>query len=165
MISGDTTLRNYTGPFPDASVDHWTSYSQETLGQMALGFNCLSIDGHHEDTLYRHFMPDNKKIATCDGGLRLELAFPSCNDGRDDSPNHKDHMAFSYGIQRVGDCPDSHNKRRFPTVMFETNWNTQKFIGSDGNIIDGEFVISNGDPTGTYSSSISLLVPMLTVSS
>jgi len=144
MIAGNSNLRNYSGHVPDEDVSRWGTYSQFTLGQMALGFNCLNYLGHHEDTLYRHYMPDKAFLdANCPDGLRLELVFPSCNDGRDDSPNHKDHMAYGYGIQRTGDCPPGFTARRFPTLMFETIRDTHSFAG-----VDGEFVLSNGDPTG-----------------
>lgn len=41
-----------------------------------------------------------------------------------------------------GTCPKSHPKRT-PGLFYETIWNTYAFKG-----LPGQFVFSNGDPTG-----------------
>ena len=96
-----------------------------------------------EDSLYRHFMPDKDFLdENCSDGLRLELMFPSCWNGKDlDSEDHKSHMAYPDQVI-TGDCPSGYDTR-VVSLLYEVIWNTQAFKG-----VDGQFVLSNGDPTG-----------------
>jgi hypothetical protein len=145
MLSGDTRQRNFTWPVPDPPKSEWTGdeASQKALAQKALGFNCLDYSKNPEGSLYRHFMPDKAYLdANCPDGLRLEIMFPSCWDGKNlDSTDHKSHVAFS-SLVMDGTCPDGF-ETRIPSLFYETIWNTAAFKGQDG-----EFVIANGDPTG-----------------
>ncbi|KAI1843964.1 hypothetical protein JX266_009830 [Neoarthrinium moseri] len=149
MIAGDTNRRNYTlGDVsqPDPGQSSWESLGQTTqdaLEQRALGFNCLNYNKDAEASLYRHFMPDKAYLdANCPDGLRLELAFPSCWNGKDlDSTNHRSHMAYPDLVQD-GACPEGF-ETRLVTLFYETIWNTAAFASSDG-----YFVMANGDPTG-----------------
>lgn len=50
-------------------------------------------------------------IADCQGSgdLVTAIAFPSCSDGRKDSPNHRDHLAYSgYYGNSYAECPSTH---------------------------------------------------------
>lgn len=146
MLAGNTRLRNFTaGPVPDPPKSDWTAdeKTQSALAQKALGFNCLNYAKDPEASLYRHFLPDKSYLdANCADGLRLELMFPSCWNGKDiDSDNHRDHVAYP-DLVMTGSCPDGFDKR-LPSLFYETIWNTDAFVGADG-----EFVLSNGDPTG-----------------
>lgn len=146
MISGDTYQRNFTLPVPDPPQSFWTGIdiTQPSLRQKALGFNCLNYSRQpDEGSLQRHTMPNKTFLDTnCLDGLRLELMFPSCWNGKDvDSPNHKDHVAFPELVMD-GDCPDGY-PIRFPGLFYETIFDTYAF-----NDRDGQFVLSNGDPTG-----------------
>lgn len=149
MIAGDSLRRNYTlGDVsqPDPAQSDWAALGQTTqsdLEQRALGFNCLNYGKAAEGSLYRHFMPDKSYLdANCPNGLRLELAFPSCWNGQDvDSDDHKSHMAYPDLVQD-GNCPEGF-ETRLVTLFYETIWATYNYIG-----VDGQFVISNGDPTG-----------------
>lgn len=150
MIAGDNFQRNFTWPVPDPPKSDWSGdmESQFSLQQHALGFNCLNYAKAPEASLYRHFLPSKDYLdANCADGIRLELMFPSCWNGIDtDSKNHKEHMAYPTEVM-TGTCPDGFNTR-VPSLFFETIWNTDAYNG-----VDGQFVLSNGDPTGELTQS------------
>ena len=147
MIAGDTHQRNFTWPIPDPPKSEWSGdqESQTALRQKALGFNCMNYQkpGADEGTLMRHYFPDKAFLdANCPDGLRVEVMFPSCWNGKDvDSPDHKSHMAYP-SLVMDGTCPEGY-EQRVPSLLYEIIWNTYAFKG-----MDGQFVLSNGDPTG-----------------
>ncbi|KAI6093158.1 hypothetical protein F4821DRAFT_76382 [Hypoxylon rubiginosum] len=151
MVSGSNYRRDYTlgdPKSPDPPQSDWAALkqtSQADLEQRAIGFNCLDYSKAPEPSLYRHYMPDKAwQDANCPDGLRIELAFPSCWNGEPTAEDHKSHMAYPDLVQD-GTCPDTH-PHRLVTLFYETIWNTTeqgKFLGRNG-----QFVISNGDPTG-----------------
>lgn len=144
MISGDSSRRSFNLPVPDPEKSVWQprDKTQDALAQKALGFNCLRPD-NPEPSLDRHFMPDKTFLdANCPFGLRTELMFPSCWDGkRIDSPTHKDHVAFS-DLVLGGSCPPGFGVR-IPSIHYEVVWNISAF--KDGT---GIFVFASGDTTG-----------------
>ncbi|KAI9722984.1 MAG: hypothetical protein M1812_001433 [Candelaria pacifica] len=146
MIAGDTNLRNFSWPVPDPPKSEWSGdqVSQLALSQKALGFNCLDYKKTPEPSLYRHFLPDyDYTIANCPDGIRFELMFPSCWNGKDtDSKNHKSHMAYPSTVND-GECPKGF-ETRLVSLFYETIWDTHSFAGKSG----GQFVLGNGDPTG-----------------
>lgn len=149
MMSGDTDRRKYTlgdPTKPDPEKSLWASLGQtkqSDLAQRALGFNCLNYDRLPEGTLDRHIMPEKSFLdANCANGLRIELMFPSCWNGKDvTTENHKDHMAFP-DLVMTGNCPKDFPVR-VPSLLYETIWDTHAFAGRDG-----RFVMANGDATG-----------------
>ncbi|KAL1961909.1 hypothetical protein VTN77DRAFT_942 [Rasamsonia byssochlamydoides] len=145
MIAGDQFQRNFTWPVPDPPKSDWSGAqeSQFALQQKAIGFNCLNYNAPPEPSLHRHFLPEKSFLdANCLDGVRFELMFPSCWNGKDvDSPDHKSHMAYP-SLVMDGDCPEGF-ETRLVSLFYETIWNTYAFKDDDG-----EFVISNGDPTG-----------------
>ncbi|KAG9230027.1 hypothetical protein BJ875DRAFT_169743 [Amylocarpus encephaloides] len=147
MISGDTNQRNWSYPVPDVEKSLWSytaPYNTQTfLRQAALGFNCLDYGKTPEPTLYRHSLPDKAYLdANCKDGVRFEIMFPSCWNGKDvTSKDKKSHVVFPDQVM-TGNCPKDFPKR-LPSILFETIWNTFEFAGKDG-----EFVIANGDTTG-----------------
>ncbi|KAI9822670.1 MAG: hypothetical protein M1827_000389 [Pycnora praestabilis] len=145
MISGNNFQRNFTLPIPDNPYPYPEGQgTQAALAAKSVGFNCLNYQIAPEASLYRHFMPDKDYLdANCKDGLRLELAFPSCwNQAAGlNPPDHKSHMAYLDQVL-TGTCPEGFNTQ-LATLFYETKWDTQDFIG-----VDGEFVIANGDPTG-----------------
>ncbi|KAF2157539.1 hypothetical protein K461DRAFT_299390 [Myriangium duriaei CBS 260.36] len=145
MIAGDKNLRNFTLPVPDPPTSEWTpeESTQAALRQKALGFNCLNYNKAGEPTLYRHSMPDKTFLdQNCSNGLRLEIMFPSCWNGKDlDSSDHKSHVAYPSYVM-TGMCPEGFDVK-LPSLLYETIWDTYSFSG-----IDGQFVLSHGDPTG-----------------
>lgn len=153
MVSGDKRLRNFTWPIPDPAKSEWSGdqVSQFALEQKALGFNCLNYDATAEASLYRHFMPDKDYLdANCLDGLRLELMFPSCWNGKDlDSDDHRSHVAFP-DLVMTGTCPEGF-ETKLVSLFFETIWNTYAFVD-----YDGEFLLSTGDPTGKFPFSLKM---------
>lgn len=145
MIAGDTNQRNFTYPVPDVEKSFWTGeYAQQAfLRQAAIGFNCLNYEIAPEGTLYRHFMPDKAYLdANCADGIRMEIMFPSCWNGDPKTPkDRKSHVAYPSQVM-TGECPPEFPKR-LPGLLFETIWRTEDYVGRNG-----QFVLSNGDPTG-----------------
>jgi Domain of unknown function (DUF1996) len=144
MISGDTRQRNFTLPMPVPEKSFWKAedMTQLALAQKSLGFNCLHYQDGDEEALTRFGLPDKTFIDTCYSGLRLEVQFPSCWNGKDiDSPNHKDHVKFP-NLLKTGECPEGFDVR-LPVLFYETIYAVADFVKYDGN-----YVLSNGDPTG-----------------
>lgn len=149
MLAGDTNLRNFTGPVPDLPTSSWGAedMTQTALAQKSLGFNCLNYGRAAEGSRYRHFLPDKEFMdANCANGIRAEIFFPSCWNGKDlTSDDHKSHVAYPSLIDG-GSCPEGF-ETRLPSLFYETIWNTYAFKD-----VSGQFVWSNGDPTGMSSS-------------
>ncbi|KAL2179084.1 uncharacterized protein P884DRAFT_276164 [Thermothelomyces heterothallicus CBS 202.75] len=151
MVAGDTNRRNYSVggldvKMPDPPKSNWASLgqtSQVDLAQRAIGFNCLNYATDPEPSLYRHYLPDKQFLdEKCKDGVRFELSFPSCWNGKDiSSPDQKSHVAYPDTVLN-GNCPEGFDVK-LPGLFFETIWRTQDFVG-----IPGEFVISNGDVEG-----------------
>jgi len=145
MLAGDGRLRNFTGVVPDPPTSSWgpEDKTQLALGQKAIGFNCLNYNKAPEGSRYRHTMPSKEYMdENCVNGIRAELFFPSCWNGKDvTAPDHKSHMAYPDLIQG-GTCGEGFEVR-LPSLFYETIWDTYKFKGQAG-----EFVWSNGDTTG-----------------
>lgn len=152
MIAGDTNQRNFTYPVPDVEKSLWVNeYAEQPfLRQAALGFNCLNYAKTPEGSLYRHFLPDKAYLdANCVDGVRFELMFPSCWNGKDRTSEDKmAHVAYPSQVM-TGECPSGFPER-LPSLFYETIWATNAFEGKAG-----QFIISNGDPTGK------LLFPLL----
>ncbi|KAF2008331.1 hypothetical protein BU24DRAFT_360606 [Aaosphaeria arxii CBS 175.79] len=144
MVAGDSKRRTSTIPVTDPPRSLWgfNEKQQDELEQRALGFNCLNYGGAQEGALERHTLPDKAFIDECPDGLRLELMFPSCWDGRVDSFNHKEHLKYP-DLLMEGECPDGF-MLRVPSLYYETIWDTARFRTSKG-----RFLLSNGDETGT----------------
>jgi len=147
MIAGDGNQRNFTLPVPDPEKSLWAldpaQSSQSGLAQKAVGFNCLNYDIDPEGALYRHFLPDKGYLdANCKDGIRAELMFPSCWNGKNvTSKNKRSHVAYP-DLVTTGSCPTDFPVR-LPGLFYEIIWDTHAFAG-----VAGEFVLSNGDPTG-----------------
>jgi len=167
MVAGNNNARNWSLPW-NATVpvgfhggepekSRWGSepwYNEASRRELAVGVNCIQAAAtgtgtkNHEveGTLLRHYMPNKAAIDTCLGGIRFELVFPSCWDGKDiDSNNHRDHVRYA-NLVLDGGCSEAAKDGfsiQLPTLMFEVNYQTQKFINRSG-----EYVISNGDESG-----------------
>lgn len=145
MVAGDPFQRNFTWPIPDPPKSSWSGaeLSQKALRQKAIGFNCLNYEETAEPSLYRHFLPNKTYLDEhCTDGVRLELMFPSCWNGKDvDSEDHESHVAYP-SLVIDGTCPEGY-ETRLVSLFYETIWNTYAFKDQDG-----YFALANGDPTG-----------------
>lgn len=147
MISGDTRQRNFTLPIPDPPESFWTTNdtTQSALAQKAIGFNCLNYTKGFatEGSLEYHYIR-NKTFTdeNCPDGVRAELLFPSCWNGKDlTSANHKSHVQFPELVQ-TGACPPGFPVR-LPVLFYETIFDVKQFKD-----YPGRFVLANGDATG-----------------
>ncbi|KAJ9638649.1 hypothetical protein H2204_004125 [Knufia peltigerae] len=146
MIAGMSSKRTFVGPNPDTPMALWTDAdrTQPSLMEKALGFNCLHYDHPpNEGALEVHYLRNKTYLDEfCDDGLRAEVMFPSCWNGKDlDSENHTTHVAYPNEV-KYGACPDDYPVR-LPVLFYETIYQTNLFTS-----VDGQFVFSNGDPTG-----------------
>lgn len=149
MIAGDSLRRNYTVGNPreaDPEKSRWAALGQTTqvdLEQRALGFNCLNYLKAPEGSLDRHYLPDKAYLdQNCRDGIRIELMFPSCWNGKDlDSDDHKAHVAYP-DLVMDGGCPPGFPVK-LPGLFYETIWDTAAFANAAG-----RFVLSNGDVHG-----------------
>ncbi|KAF9782383.1 hypothetical protein BJ322DRAFT_1075910 [Thelephora terrestris] len=83
----------------------------------------------------------------CTGGLRSQVTFPSCWDGKNlDSRDHKSHVAFATG----GKCTDPAYPVTLPQIQVEVHWDTSGFYSLARQALNPKqpFVFSNGDATG-----------------
>ncbi|KAK0739574.1 hypothetical protein B0T21DRAFT_284510 [Apiosordaria backusii] len=145
MVAGDSNRRNYsigTRNYMDADPEKslWAMLgetSQEDLAQRAVGFNCLDYNKKPEGALVRHYLPEKGYLdGNCPDGIRLELMFPSCWNGKDlDSANHRSHVAYP-DLVTDGWCPKGFDTK-LPSLMFEIIYETNKFNG-----IPGEFSLT-----------------------
>ncbi|KAF2432321.1 WSC-domain-containing protein [Tothia fuscella] len=124
MLAGDPFKRNFTGDFP----------------AQAINFACLGAGKPETNSL-----PDYN----CPGGLRAQIYFPSCWDGKNyDSDNHRSHMSYpASGAHDNGPCPKTHPVQLislFYEVLYDTNSFASKWPTSSKN----PFVFANGDATG-----------------
>ncbi|CAG8283127.1 unnamed protein product [Penicillium olsonii] len=145
MLAGDPFQRNFTWPVPDPPKSSWTGdqASQAALRQKAIGFNCLNYQTTAEASLYRHHLPEKSYLDKhCTDGIRIELMFPSCWNGKDtDSDDHASHVLYP-SLVMDGTCPKGY-ETRLVSLFYETIWNTYAFKD-----VDGYFALANGDPTG-----------------
>jgi hypothetical protein len=145
VVAGTPSLRNFSGPFPDAELSSWPTVPNDQffLQQRAIGFNCLNYARDPEPSLYRHTLPTKEYMdANCKDGLRLEFAFPSCGNGKATSDDNRSHMKYP-SLVKEGNCPEGYDVH-YPFLFYETIFDTGKFAG-----VDGQFVLSPGDPVGT----------------
>lgn len=119
--------------------------TQEALVAKAIGFNCLNYTQGYETegAMVYHYLRNKTFLdAECLDGVRFELEFPSCWNGKDlDSEDHKSHILYP-NLIKTGVCPDGFNVRT-PVLFYETIWDTYHFVN-----YTGTFVIANGDPLG-----------------
>lgn len=132
--------------------------SQAELQEYSLGFNCMDWEsGKNEDTLARPVIPQpchepqDDTYKQCPSGMRAEIYFPSCWDGKSlDSDDHKSHVAYPSRVQD-GECPESHPVR-LPSLLFETWYQTAPVNEKVNAGKKGQLVLSNGDTTGMFNS-------------
>ena len=80
---------------------------------------------------------------TCANGMRAQIAFQSCWNGRELYKADNSHVAYLSGIDN-GICPPTHPVQ-LPTLFLETLWAVSQIPNQTP---QGRFVFSQGDPTG-----------------
>ncbi|KAH9161859.1 hypothetical protein LEN26_001225 [Aphanomyces euteiches] len=124
ILAGDPSLR---------------TYNESSLAQQAISWQCLD---------YSKSYPQTPGLPTthCPDGLRGQVNFPMCWNGKDlDSPNHKDHMAYSESVEG-GKCPSTHPikvVKLFYELFFSVKEWDSEWVGDQH-----PFVLSHNDPTG-----------------
>ena len=146
MIAGDFRRRNASGCDLTKPMSFWnaTDMSQECLSAKAVGMNCLNYSpNYNEGAMEFNYLRNSTFIrSVCVDGLRAEMQFPSCWNGKDlDSPDHKSHILYP-SLGKTGVCPPGFPVKT-PTLFYETIYDVYAF-----NNEPGEFVFANGDPTG-----------------
>jgi hypothetical protein len=123
MLAGETEKRNFTGG----------------LDAQAISYSCLGANKDETNGFPNY---------NCPGGLRAQVFFPSCWNGKDlDSPNHRSHMSYPEGKQyNSGNCPSDYPVHMI-SVFFEVLYDTGRFE-SEWNGDQHPFVFANGDMTG-----------------
>ncbi|EXJ54754.1 murein transglycosylase [Cladophialophora yegresii CBS 114405] len=111
------------------------------FASQAISYNCLDYNGPAKPET------PNFPNYNCPNGLRAQVFFPSCWNGKDlDSPDHMSHVSYPANSYNSGKCPPE-----FPvhliSLFFEVIWGTGKFANQWYG--DSQpFVFSMGDPTG-----------------
>jgi hypothetical protein len=146
FIAGNNTRRTFSLqlPIPLYAARGPEYKTQEALSEMAIGFNCLNYERPPEPSLGRNFLPDRAFIdENCKDGIRLELAFPTCWNGKftDNGKNQSPNVLYPDQVIN-GVCPDTHPKR-FPTLFYEIITTPWEFKG-----LPGKLLLSNNDATG-----------------
>lgn len=129
MISGDPTLRTYTA----------NSYAQQAVTFLCLDFSGTSVRYNQLPTVQ------------CPSGIRAELNFPSCWDGKNlDSHDHKSHVAFPSEGPDKGTCTDPKFPVTLPRIFSEIYFSAQDFDSIRGQAMNPQqpFVFAHGDDTG-----------------
>lgn len=80
----------------------------------------------------------------CPQGLRTQVLFPSCWNGKDLTSSDQSHVVYPLGDNADnGDCPSSHNVR-LPTLFYEFVWS----VDNQNNANNSQWVFANGDSMG-----------------
>lgn len=122
MLAGDTTKRAPTNDF----------------AMQGVSFACLGANKPETNSLPNY---------NCPGGLRAQIFFPSCWDGKNlDSPDHKSHMAYpASGAYNNGPCPSTHPVQLvslFYEILYDTNSFSSKWSGNTQPFVFGKFADS-----------------------
>lgn len=126
MLSGDALARSYNKSA--------MTYKNTRPIADRVSFACL-------DTAPKAETP-GMSDTTCKNGLRAQVHFQSCWNGKDLYKPDNSHVAYMSGIDN-GECPPTHPVH-FMHVFFEVLYSVGN-IQQDG----GRFIFANGDPTGT----------------
>jgi len=131
-------------PFPDdfrmlagTPTSRSKNESSSTSDETFLCLNPLTQPSRH----------DAFPALLCPGGLRSQVVFPSCWDGKNiDSGDHKSHVTFATN----GRCTDPEYPVTLPQIQVEVHWDTTELYTYTKQALDPKqpFVFSNGDATG-----------------
>ena len=128
MLSGNAAARSYNHT-PVSSVKNARPYGDR------VSFNCLSDSP----------LPETPELSRtdCNRGLRAQVQFQSCWDGKHKYLADNSHVAYMSAIDN-GVCPPGYPVQLMH-LFFEVLYGVND-IKRDG----GRFVFANGDPTGMH---------------
>jgi hypothetical protein len=109
------------------------------LATQGISFACLGANKPETNSIPNY---------NCPNGLRAQVFFPSCWNGRDlDTADHKSHMSYPNSTNyNNGPCPSTHPIHTislFYEILYDTNPFLDQWNGSQH-----PFVFANGDATG-----------------
>lgn len=90
--------------------------------------------------------PDFNFDRSCNNGIKTEVAFPGCWNGKDLYKTDGSHMSYTTRGLRDGACPVSH-PIRVPTLLLEYTYFPNAVLGQNVNL-KGKLLWANGDTTG-----------------
>jgi hypothetical protein len=134
VLAGDSAVRSYDRNTMTYGGNATNKVANRPVSDR-VSFACLDYDNPSPET------PRLVKT-NCPGGLRAQIHFPSCWDGKNLYKKDQSHVAYMSGID-LGTCPPSHPKQ-FPHLFFEVIYS----VNNVGQEPGGYFVFSNGDTTG-----------------
>lgn len=130
MLSGDSGARaNDT-----VTMTYNTNSVRGRLQSDRVSFACLDSSGPMAEQNYMW-------RTDCNQGMRAQIQFQSCWDGRDYQTDNS-HVAYMSQIDN-GVCPPTH-PRLLPHLFFEVLYGVNDIVKTAG----GRFVFANGDTTG-----------------
>lgn len=130
MLSGDSGARSND----TTTMTYNTSSVRGRLQSDRVSFACLDSTGPYPEQNYMW-------RTDCDNGMRAQIQFQSCWDGRDYQADMS-HVAYMSQIDN-GVCPPTH-PRILPHLFFEVLYGVNDINKTPG----GKFVFANGDTTG-----------------
>ncbi|KAF2218314.1 hypothetical protein BDZ85DRAFT_311109, partial [Elsinoe ampelina] len=132
MVSGNKSNRRY-----NATGNTWgnATYRARPIAD-AVSYACLS-DALGPET------PNLVNVTRCINGLRAQIHFQNCWDGKNLYKSDNSHVAYLSGIDN-GVCPPGYPVL-LPHIFMETNYAVRLTKNTDDG---GRFVFSMGDPTG-----------------
>jgi hypothetical protein len=136
---GSESLKAFPAGFRMLAGDPWKRNFTNDLPAKAISYACLGAGKDETNNIPNY---------NCPGGLRAQVFFPSCWDGKNlDSSDHKSHMSYPAGNSyNSGGCPDSHPVHLI-SIFYEILYDTNKFAG-EWYGSSHPFVFANGDATG-----------------
>ena len=146
-----------TSPQPDVPFDQFSAQNA-----VEYEWYCGSLANWQTLNAHSH----TRSIPDCPKGhfISLKLRFPQCWDGRLDSPNHRDHVAYPRYSYSKGayECPSTH-PRHLPQITYNIYYNNNDtntagwYLSSDkhGSHNAGAGVTTHGDWMGGWHPTIS----------
>lgn len=130
ILSGDKSARSYD----NTTMTYGTKEYPGRPVADRVTFNCL--DDEIVEKSYMH-------NTNCKNGMRAQVHFQSCWNGRDLYKSDNSHVAYQSAIDN-GICPPTHTVQ-IPHIFLEVFYDVNYVPEKDNK---GEFVFSQGDPTG-----------------
>ncbi|KAJ9631628.1 hypothetical protein H2203_000027 [Taxawa tesnikishii (nom. ined.)] len=135
MLSGDKSLRS----FNNATTWGNATYPPRALGE-AVTFQCI---GPNPIPPEQYGLMNTTFVNSCTGGLRAQIHFQTCWNGKDLYKADNSHVAHLSYIDN-GVCPPGY-PYQLPHIFLETLYSVSQVSNNQNG---GFYVFSQGDPTG-----------------